>query len=364
MPSITKACPTCGKLIYSANLARHLKIQHAPEPTPDVFKCKVCQLDFDSLEKIDNHTKNVHGKRHGNRLQASEVNLDAYNEEFHAVLKPVKQLIATSITEQPHQIIFNYQLTEPTYDLLDLFFDDVFERLSHAAKINVHFGCILRNRETGALRYHYADKNEAVFSASVFVRDHATLGMLKDRLEGEDYFERATSERPDTKWVFAQMTNVSIRATLVRDLAMGCKTLELPRWLTTNNSIITHVISRVTKHPYKDNLCFFRGLACHTKGDSTLEVESRALFNQFLQHPGIEAKGFRGVKLSDFGDLEQLFRINIIVYTAEYKDGKIQAEVIHRSRKAFEDTIFFSSVQQASLLPATSPKSTARICLF
>ena len=113
----------------------------------------------------------------------------------------------------------------------------VYEELPCAAKINMSFGYVLQNIEYDEksnveqkYRYFYAHDNETVYERPVFVGDKTHLAFLTDQLADEDLFSNVRMQRPSTKWRFHMITNVTIKATLMKDVPLGGRT-DLPMFL-------------------------------------------------------------------------------------------------------------------------------------
>ena len=369
MGRTVRTCPTCAKSFDSKHFNRHVtrhqkdllrcqecllfvaKTQadldyhtakkHSTVTTDDVFTCALCSTQFPDYYVLREHKGSVHGVSIYPTI-TSDPDLSIYsdNTEFQNELGRIKHLLGYYFKEEKHQFIFNFPLNEPSHSKLEDYLDYVFERLPCAAKINILFGFMLRHQETGKFRYFYADKNNPLFTAPVFVRDPVNLAFLKDRLKGEDYFEHVTSQRQSTKWRFFQMTNVSIRATLVRDIPLGCYSLSLPLWIRQHRFIHSHVFNSSNDRANNDNLCLFRGMARHYEA-ANLEAKTSEIFSQYLTARSLDARNFRGVRLSDIHMVEDIFTLNIVVYGADYVQNRVRGELIHRSRGIYESTVSF-----------------------
>ena len=85
-----------------------------------------------------------------------------------------------------------------------------FDLIDRAAKINYAFGAILQHKIDGSLRYYHTSPNHnAELPGPVLVRDVQTLQNLFDRVEHDDFTERAARKRPNTQWTVKAVTNVS-----------------------------------------------------------------------------------------------------------------------------------------------------------
>ena len=78
-----------------------------------------------------------------------------------------------------------------------------------------------------------------------------------------------------------------------------------------------------------NNLCFFQCLAVHRGCDKRwYERDAQELFNDYCMHFEITYNAFTGVNLSDFVDLKDFSKVNLVAYVLE----KGVAKFIQRSR--------------------------------
>ena len=85
-------------------------------------------------------------------------------------------------------------------------------------KINLSFGFILRNTETGALQYHHPSaNNNLVLEQPFLVCNQDDLGRLYDQISNIDILEWVRQQRPSNKWVVDLITNVTWFVWKIRD---------------------------------------------------------------------------------------------------------------------------------------------------
>ena len=229
----------------------------------------------------------------------------------------------------------------------------IFHEQHTVFKVNLSFAFILRNNETGQLRYYHASRNNhLVFPAPFLIAREVELQQVREALNNLDILEWARQQRDNSKWVVEQITNVTFFVTKLRGHPIGFG-LELPPYLKNNQGLLS-LIRNVNGKQYQDNLCFFRALAlgngCTLK---TLEKATRKYFEKYrATHLGnMNMKDFEGVKLEDLWDLERLFEKNIFVYSLGYtrEDGDddddipdIAARLIYRSICHYKDTMYLN----------------------
>ena len=83
-----------------------------------------------------------------------------------------------------------------------------------------------------------------------------------------------TRERTNTKWKVYKLSNLTIFASLLKDVPMGCKDTVSNESLLKNCNANCLTFERNTLQPYNDNLCLFSALALHLHGNKKLEEET------------------------------------------------------------------------------------------
>ncbi len=162
-----------------------------------------------------------------------------------------------------------------------------------------------------------------------------------NRISEADVLEWARQQRPDTKWVVMNVTNLTVFVNKMTDHPIGCPKVELPDYIKNNQTIIGMDKHLQLRTPYKDSLCFFRALAIH-KGvnyrDSPREL-TEAVHYYFDMLVGGNPTQFDGVTLGDLPDIEKKLEMNINVYKLEEKEGSTVAELVQRSHRAYTEVI-------------------------
>ena len=114
----------------------------------------------------------------------------------------------------------------------------------------------------------------------------ADMTYVKDRMQIVDIVDFCTQERTNTKWKFYNLTNITIFASLLKDVPMGCKDTVLPEPLLKNHNANCLTFGRNMRQPYNDNLCLFTALALHSHGNEDLQQETSKNFNFSLKNTG------------------------------------------------------------------------------
>ena len=226
-------------------------------------------------------------------------------------------------------------------------------------KLNVSFGFILRNNETGELQYYYASRNSHLFETPFQIATAPDLQPVRDALLDVDVLEWARLQRPNSKWIVDKVTNITFFITKVRGHPIG-RGKNLPHFIVENRGIDALDHNAQTGKIYKDNLCFFRALAlhngCHPKN---VGRDTQHYYEQYRQTRP-EGKKFCGVKLKELPELEQLFEVNIFVYLLEptkpdgdveeaedkVNEPEIAAQLIYRSFCHYTSTLYLNLHQR------------------
>ena len=98
----------------------------------------------------------------------------------------------------------------------------IFRQQTTAFKINLSFGFILRNVETGELRYYHSSQNNSrFFYVPHLIRTEEDLERFLEELSRHDMLEYIRQQRPDTKWVVHLLTNVAFYVNKVNTHPVG-----------------------------------------------------------------------------------------------------------------------------------------------
>ena len=185
-------------------------------------------------------------------------------------------LVVTEMENGRHKV-FNFQMSMLDTKILNEELEEVFNKLDSAAKINIALGFVLRIFETGEYQYFYAHENNTLFEKSYLLCTKADLITIQGQVEKFEIVEQCNHERQNRKWNFKLITNITIFATLLKNIPMGCPDSVLPEPLLKNHSD-NCLLSNKDKEPYKDHLCLFRALAMNMKGHKDLETHTSRYF--------------------------------------------------------------------------------------
>ena len=83
----------------------------------------------------------------------------------------------------------------------------------------------------------FAHENNTIMERSKLVCTQADMTNLKGRMQKMDIVDICTQGRANTKWKFHKLTNLTIFASLLKDLPMCCKDTILPDPLLKNYNV-------------------------------------------------------------------------------------------------------------------------------
>ena len=335
MPSLNRnekvTCENCGVQITKLNLARHKKscsagTLYCPKcpnfftklrddlnyhiakkhsvPRPSIiYKCKLCYAEFPGFYALRQHKNIQHATQVGfgrNNIDVEDIEGAVDDQSLREELETCKHFLSDTEMEIGRQRLFNFAMSSFDVSLINDELDYVFKELKCAAKINIAFGFKLKNIEDGMCRYFYAHENNTIMERAKFVFTQADMTKLKDRMQKMDIVDLCTRERANTKWKFYKLTNLTIFASLLNDVPMGCKDTVLPEPLLRNCNVNCLTFEKNTRQPYNDNLCLFRAVALHLFGNERLEEETSKILNLFLNNSEKgDVSKFQGVHLND-----------------------------------------------------------------
>ena len=184
MPSLNRyekvTCENCGTQITKLNLARHKKScsvgtlyctqcpnfsrksqndlnyhiakKHSAPKLAVTFKCKLCYQEFPGFYALRQYRNTQHGKQIGSGTRDVDVEHIVGGVEDHRLreeLRSCQHFLVDSELERARHKGFNYALETRNETIVNEKFDQFFNNLKSAAKVNLSFGFILKNMEYG-----------------------------------------------------------------------------------------------------------------------------------------------------------------------------------------------------------------------
>lgn len=220
--------------------------------------------------------------------------------------------------------------------------NEIYDRQNKAFWLNLEFGLILKNSETGEYRYFKPYHNHEVFQSPIYISKRIHLKRLQYRMQRLNITDYILRQRPDTKWKPFLITNVRI-VIYHMSFVLGKVKVTVPEYVKRSKSIISMTTNQKGV-VYEDNLCAFRCLALHRDNDwLLLEIGTQKLFEKWVsfnktQNMKINSdlQSFPGITLDQIVYFEKCSEINVNVYSLQ-EDGT--AQVFYKSKCKFSDTI-------------------------
>ena len=101
--------------------------------------------------------------------------------------------------------------------------DCVYNELPISAKINISYGFVLQSGQNPEeFCYYYAADNNPVFLNPMVLADDSDPNYIKSKLREDENLPNLINQRPDTKWKFYCVTNVSFFVFLRSGVPLGC----------------------------------------------------------------------------------------------------------------------------------------------
>ncbi|KXJ22829.1 Zinc finger and SCAN domain-containing protein 22 [Exaiptasia diaphana] len=381
-------CVRCGKKFSRRDyLVKHQKV-HEKHVVDREFKCNNCGQTFSSVGELRSHLKSAHlstketqkaekrkrsqgddqskntdSKRR--RANSSSVNKGASSSwQSDSMFMPPNVIIPNSDQQIRNMINqhwseirtrqsrrnrlqdwYNFRLESYDRQVFHQYLQQILADQTTVFWLNMSFGFVLRNTETGDLQYYHAShNNHRVFDKPFLIGNVRDIDRVADTIHELDIAEWVKQQRPNSKWVVDVITNVTFFVSKIRDHPIGRSGL-LPEYIMNNRGLIALDCKDKTGEPYDDHLCFFRCLALHNGSHvSSLEGDTKTLFERYLQSFP-QNEGFQGIKLEDLPELEKVFQLNIAVYSLEPECNeenvrpKIIARLVKRSHHTFPTTL-------------------------
>lgn len=159
--------------------------------------------------------------------------------------------------------------------------NEIYDRQQKAFRLNLEFGLILKNTETGEYRYFKPYHNQEIFEHPIYVSRRIHLKRLQHRMQQLNITDYILRQRPNSKWKPFLITNVRI-VTYHLNFVLGNGRVTVPEHIIQSKSVIS-MTTNSKGYAYKDNLCAFRCLAYHQIKDwSLLEGQTQELFQKWV----------------------------------------------------------------------------------
>ena len=314
------------------------------------FRCRQCGRLFPNrhdhyLHRMKHHNQSGSGTTLQQPPWRNGLAPFENNDGLKEVYEANRPLILANHQESGIETIYNFPISN-TFSVEDMMThaNEVYDRQQSAFRINLEFGLILVNTDSGEYRYFTPYANESLFDRPIYVSRRQDLHRLRLRLERLNITDFILRQRPDTKWKPVLVTNVRFTVYSL-NYPLGTVNLKLPDHVKNSKAIIALDKTSEGKF-YKDHLCAFRCLATHRGHQrDRLETHTKELFNkwvEYIQHKcpdntiSSNARDFKGVELSQLAYFEKCFKINVNVFRLQEDQSALP---VYKSLCHFKDTM-------------------------
>ena len=283
----SNACSKCNRVFSrrAGLLAHKCKVGD--------YLCESCQHTFSTQKQLDRHKRETpchHSLPPEPKRQRVTPTPPPFEEDpveqpppqqdsdLQDVITENWSSIRSHVTRGPVQSRYNYRLTSLDTRCLEL--HHIFEEQTTAFKVNLSYGFILRNKQTGRYRFYHSSCNccGRYLDEPSVITNAETFEKFLEQIKEPDLLNWAVSQRPNSDWICEMVTNVTFFVNTILQHPIGCVGIVLPPHIERNKFIIGLETGGDCR-PYIDNLCLFRCLGLHLGRDVT------TLYEEYTDQP-------------------------------------------------------------------------------
>ena len=343
-------CTTCKKSFTR----REYLLKHSSRCRPKPFACDVCHSLFERKDNLDRHKRTVQcgsppqpGPSAPKRQKVTHLHEDPLtpppiepsNDNLSSDLQDAVRdnwgSIRTHVVHGPIQTRYNHRLSSlemrDSHEQLRVLFD----QQTTSFKINCSFAFILKEKQSGRLKYYHLSNNccGRYLEEPTLIGKRADFDQFLERIREPDILKWAIAQRPNSDWVCEMATNVTFFINRIVQHPIGCVGIVLPPHIKRKKSIIG-LETDGNGRPYIDNLCLFRCLGLHLGRDVT------TLYEEYTDQP---VDTFEGVTIDELHKVEATFDVNVCVYKlVPTGNEKTKAEIVRRSLWSYVQTMYLN----------------------
>ena len=168
------------------DLNYHVAKKHSVPRSSITYKCKLCHAEFPGFYGLRQHKNTQYGTQIGLRASNTDVEDivgDAEDQSLREELESCKHFLTDTEMENGRHRVFNFVMSSFDITLLNDKLHHILKELKRAAKVNLAFRFVLKNKEDGMCRHFYAHENKTVIERSKFVCTQADMINLNDRMQ-------------------------------------------------------------------------------------------------------------------------------------------------------------------------------------
>ena len=137
--------------------------------------------------------------------------LDALSTELLEVVRNNWSSIRSRVSRGTLQTRVNFRLCSLDTTTLETPLNTMFEQQTNAFKINLSYGFVLKNKNTGCYRYYHSSCNccGRYLDEPSLITDCGDFDVFLELIKQNDILQWALSQRPDSQWLCELVTNVT-----------------------------------------------------------------------------------------------------------------------------------------------------------
>ena len=213
---------TCSKCLENFNKIRDL--QRHTRNRKDLL-CQHCDRTFCNEYHLGKHLRSIsQTKIITKNYQCPIHSKTGYENDpkFQELLDEKRKYIDNFEKKFTNHWIIN-QRTDPgyTYQDLDLLLTNIYSKQANSFKINIGFGFVLFNTQTGEYKYHYISSNNLLFEKAFSITNIQDVERLMKKICDLDLETNAYLSKPTSSWVLAGITNIEVWIFQMKDKPIG-----------------------------------------------------------------------------------------------------------------------------------------------
>ena len=231
------ACSKCNRVFTQPDrlLAHTCKVGD--------YLCESCQHTFSTQKQLDRHKRETschHSLPPEPKRRRVTPSPPPFEEDpveqpppqqdsnLQDVITENWSSIRSHVTRGPVQSRYNYRLT--SLDTRSLELRHIFEEQTTAFKINISYGFILRNKQTGRYRLYHSSCNccGRYLDEPSLITNAETFEKFLERIKEPDLLNWAVSQRPNSDWICEMVTNATFFVNKILQHPIGCVGIVLP----------------------------------------------------------------------------------------------------------------------------------------
>ena len=264
-------------------------------------------------------------KRHWKEIQYNDDEVTENNNEAFDCVQSHWSSIRSFIREGEIQSLHNFYYNQRFKGMVEKIAQAIMHNRKNLFKDNYAVGYALRYIETNNFRYYHPSNNGLFLNTALLISNREELMdfLNTNTISEEDFLDNIS--RTDTKWKIYQATNILFFVHDLKNAPLGGD-LQLPDYIKFNRGL-----ANVSG---ENDLCFFRCLAVF-KGANPRRCETvcKELFSHFCSKYPVDV--FPGIDFNDLPQIEDLFKINIVIYQLDEDVAKL----IQKSRELYDETM-------------------------